>query len=185
MDKGSGTKVMNDLIDWADENSVVLDAQYSQTNLGPQLNNSSIINAGQNIVTYQYFGDVYSTVTPTTIACNSTELSAYSAANPESVDTTFNGLSSYPLSCYKNNWGWGLPVDVTWNSINQQYNFYLQTPTVVTDINKLNSFIDWNNNLTTLSAIQYNDNLSTYFTMSGGLMEQYIGNALRRGVGLI
>jgi hypothetical protein len=167
------------------ENSVVLDAQYSQTNLGPQLNNSSIINAGQNIVTYQYFGDVYSTVTPTTIACNSTELSAYSAANPESVDTTFNGLSSYPLSCYKNNWGWGLPVDVTWSSINQQYNFYLQTPTVVTDINKLNSFIDWNNNLTTLSAIQYNDNLSTYFTMSGGLMEQYIGNALRRGVGLI
>lgn len=167
------------------ENNVVLDAQYSQTNLGPQLNNSSIITAGQNIVTYQYFGSVYSTVTPTTIACNTTELESYSAANPASVDNTFNGLSSYPLSCYQNNWGWGLPVDVSWNSINQQYNFYLQTPTVVTDYNKLNSFIDWSNNLTTLSAIQYNDNLSTYFTMSGGLMEQYIGNALRRGVGLI
>lgn len=167
------------------QNNISVDAQYSQTNLGQQLNNSSIITAGQNIVSYQYFGNVYSTITPTTVACNSVELQAYSAANPDSIDATFNGLSSYPLSCYKNNWGWGLPTDINWNSITQQYNFYLQTPTNVTEINKLNSFIDWNNNLTTLSAIQYNNNLSTYFTMSGGLIEQYIGNALRRGVGLI
>lgn len=162
-----------------------VDAQYSQTNLGPQLTDSSIINAGQNIVTYQYFGNVYTTVTPSTVACNTTELAAYSAANPLSVDITFNGLSSYPLSAYQNNWNWGLPNDVNWSSITQQYNFYLQTPTVVTSINKLDGYIDWYNNMTTLSAIQFNSNLSTYFTMSGGLMEQYIGNALRRGVGLI
>lgn len=167
------------------ENDISVDAQYSQTNLGQQLNNSSIITAGQNIVSYQYFSSIYSTITPTTVACNSTELGYYSAANPESVDITFNGLSSYPLSCYKNNWGWGLPTDINWDSINQQYNFYLQTPTNVSSVNKIDGFIDWNNNLTTLSAIQYNTNLSTYFTMSGGLFEQYIGNALRRGVGLI
>jgi len=166
-------------------NTPFVDAQYSQTNLGAQLSNSSIITAGTNIVSYQYFGNVYTTITPTTIACNTTELASYSAANPNSVDTTFNGLSSYPLSAYQNNWGWGLPSDVNWNSIIKQYNFYLQTPTVVTSINKIDGYIDWSNNLTTLSAIQYNSNLSTYFTMSGGLMEQYIGNALRRGVGLI
>jgi hypothetical protein len=166
-------------------NTPFVDAQYSQTNLGAQLSNSSIITAGTNIVSYQYFGNVYTTITPTTIACNTTELASYSAANPSSVDTTFNGLSSYPLSAYQNNWGWGLPSDVNWNSIIKQYNFYLQTPTVVTSINKIDGYIDWSNNLTTLSAIQYNSNLSTYFTMSGGLMEQYIGNALRRGVGLI
>lgn len=162
-----------------------VDAQYSQTNLGPQLTNTSIISAGTNIVTYQYFGSVYTTVTPTTVACTTTELEAFSAANPQCVDITFNGLSAYPLSAYQNNWNWGLPTDINWNSISQQYSFYLQTPTVVTNINKIGGYIDWTNNLTTLSAIQYNSNLSTYFTMSGGLMEQYIGNALRRGVGLI
>ena len=162
-----------------------VDAQYSQTNLGPQLSNSSIVYAGSNIVAYQYFGNIYSTITPSTVACNTTELAAYSAANPNSVDTTFNGLSSYPLSAYQNNWNWGLPNDVNWNTITQQYNFYYQTPTNVTSINKIDGYIDWSNNLTTLSAIQYNSNLSTYFTMSGGLMEQYIDNTLRRGVGLI
>jgi hypothetical protein len=114
-----------------------------------------------------------------------TALASYSAANPNSVDVTFNGLSSYPLSAYQNNWNWGLPTDVNWNSITQQYSFYLQTPTVVSDINKIDGYIDWSNNLTTLTAIQFDSNLSTYFTMSGGLMEQYLGNALRRGVGLI
>lgn len=162
-----------------------VDAQYSQTNLGLQLSNSSIVYAGSNIVAYQYFGNIYSTITPSTVACNTTELAAYSAANPNSVDTTFNGLSSYPLSAYQNNWNWGLPNDVNWNTITQQYNFYYQTPTNVTSINKIDGYIDWSNNLTTLSAIQYNSNLSTYFTMSGGLMEQYIDNTLRRGVGLI
>ena len=162
-----------------------LDAQYSQTNLGPQLSNSSTVVAGTNIISYQYFGNVYTTITPSTIACNTTELESYSAANPDCVDTTFNGLSSYPLSAYQNNWNWGLPSDVNWNTISQQYNFYYQTPTNVTSINKIDGYVDWSNNLTTLSAIQYNSNLSTYFTMSGGLMEQYIDNALRRGVGLI
>jgi len=162
-----------------------VDAQYSQTNLGPQLSNSSIIYAGTKIVAYQYFGSIYSTITPSVVACNTTELNAYSAANPDCIDITFNGLSSYPLSAYQNNWNWGLPTDIGWNSITQQYNFYLQTPTVVTSINKIGGYIDWSNNLTTLSAIQYNSNLSTYFTMSGGLMEQYLDNALRRGVGLI
>ena len=163
----------------------LVDAQYSQTNLGPQLSNSGLIYAGQNIVAYQYFGNVYTTITPTTIACNSTQLDTFSAANPACIDSTFNGLSCYPISAYQNNWNWGLPNELNWNSISQQYAFYLQTPTVLTSINKQEGFIDWSNNLTTLSAIQYNSNLSTYFTMSGGLMEQYIGNTLRRGVGLI
>ena len=162
-----------------------VDAQYSQTNLGPQLFNTSTITAGTNIITYQYFGNVYTTITPTTIACNTTALATYSAANPNCVDVTFNGLSSYPLSAYQKSWNWGLPSDVNWNSITKQYSFYLQTPTVVTDINKIDGYIDWSNNLTTLTAIQFDSNLSTYFTMSGGLMEQYLGNALRRGVGLI
>ena len=166
-------------------NYPTIDAQYSQTNLGPELQDYSIINAGTNIIFYQYFGNVYTTITPSTVACNTTELDSYSAANPDSVDITFNGLSSYPLSAYQKNWNWGLPSDVNWNSITQQYSFYLQSPTVVTDINKIDSYIDWSNNLTTLTAIQFNNNLSTYFTMSGGLMEQYLGNALRRGVGLI
>jgi hypothetical protein len=162
-----------------------VDAQYSQTNLGAQLTNSSIISAGSNIISYQFFGNVYTTITPSTVACNTTALATYSAANPSSVDVTFNGLSSYPLSAYQNNWNWGLPTDINWNSITQQYSFYLQTPTVVSDINKIDGYIDWSNNLTTLTAIQFDSNLSTYFTMSGGLMEQYLGNALRRGVGLI
>jgi len=165
-------------------NYPTVDAQFSQTNLGPELEDYSIINAGTNIISYQYFGNVYTTITPSTVACNTSELNSYSAANPDSVDITFNGLSSYPLSAYQENWNWGLP-SVNWNSITQQYSFYLQSPTVVTDINKIDSYIDWSNNLTTLTAIQFNNNLSTYFTMSGGLMEQYIGNALRRGVGLI
>ena len=165
-------------------NYPTVDAQFSQTNLGPELQDYSIINAGTNIISYQYFGNVYTTITPSTVACNTTELNSYSAANPDSVDITFNGLSSYPLSAYQENWNWGLP-SVNWNSITQQYSFYLQSPTVVTDINKIDSYIDWSNNLTTLTAIQFNNNLSTYFTMSGGLMEQYLGNALRRGVGLI
>jgi len=165
-------------------NYPTVDAQFSQTNLGPELEDYSIINAGTNIISYQYFGNVYTTITPSTVACNTSELNSYSAANPDSVDITFNGLSSYPLSAYQENWNWGLP-SVNWNSITQQYSFYLQSPTVVTDVNKIDSYIDWSNNLTTLTAIQFNNNLSTYFTMSGGLMEQYIGNALRRGVGLI
>ena len=162
-----------------------IDAQYSQTNLGAKLVPTSVINAGTNIVIYQYFGNVYTTVTPTTVPCTTTFLEEFSSNNPNCVDITFNGLSSYPLSAYNETWNWGLPTDIAWNSIDQQFSFYLQTPTVVTSINKQDSFVDWSNNLTTLSAIQYNSNLSTYFTMSGGLMEQYIGNALRRGVGLI
>ena len=163
----------------------LVDAQYSQTNIGPALTDASIVTAGTNIIIYQYFGGVYTTVTPSTVACDTTALQTYSAANPSSVDITFNGLSSYPISAYQNNWNWGLPTDINWSSMYQQFSFYLQVPTVVTDINKIDGYIDWSNNLTTLSAIQYNSNLSTYFTMSGGLMEQYIGNALRRGVGLI
>jgi hypothetical protein len=162
-----------------------VDIQYSQTNLGQQLNNNSLINAGQNIVVYQFFDDLYYTVTPSTVACNTSSLNTFSAANLSCIDITFNGLSTYPLSCYQNNWGWGLPVDINWNSINQQYYFYLQKPTVITDYNKLDSYIDWSNNQTTLSAIQYNNNLLTYFSMSGGLAEQYIENTIRRGVGLI
>ena len=162
-----------------------VDAQYSQTNLGPQLVSDSTITAGSNIVSYQYFGNIYKTITPTTVACNTTELAAYSAANPNCIDITFNGLSCYPLSAYQDNWGWGIPNDISWNSISQQYSFFAQLSTIVSDYNKGDSYIDWSNNLTTLSAIQYNSNLSTYFTMSGGLMEQYFGNALRKGVGLI
>ena len=166
-------------------NNITVDAEYSQTNLGPKLSDASIITAGTNIIIYQFFGEVFTTTTPSTVACNSAALQTYSAANPSSVDITFNGLSSYPISAYQNNWNWGLPSDINWSSMYQQFNFYLQEPTVVTDINKMGGYIDWYNNLTTLSAIQYDSNLSTYFTMSGGLMEQYIGNALRRGVGLI
>ena len=166
-------------------NNITVDAEYSQTNLGPKLSDASIITAGTNIIIYQFFGEVFTTTTPSTVACNSAALQTYSAANPSSVDITFNGLSSYPISAYQNNWNWGLPSDINWSSMYEQFNFYLQEPTVVTDINKMGGYIDWYNNLTTLSAIQYDSNLSTYFTMSGGLMEQYIGNALRRGVGLI
>lgn len=166
-------------------NNITVDAEYSQTNLGPKLSDASIITAGTNIIIYQFFGEVFTTTTPSTVACNSAALQSYSAANPSSVDITFNGLSSYPISAYQNNWNWGLPSDINWSSMYEQFNFYLQEPTVVTDINKMGGYIDWYNNLTTLSAIQYDSNLSTYFTMSGGLMEQYIGNALRRGVGLI
>jgi len=166
-------------------NNITVDAQYSQTNLGEKLSDASIITAGTNIIIYQFFGEVFTTTTPSTVACNSAALQTYSAANPSSIDITFNGLSSYPISAYENNWNWGLPSDINWSSMYEQFNFYLQEPTVVTDINKMGGYIDWYNNLTTLSAIQYDSNLSTYFTMSGGLMEQYIGNALRRGVGLI
>lgn len=162
-----------------------LDAQYSQVNLGPALTESSIISAGTNIVINQYFGNIFTTVTPSVIPCNTSFLSSYSANNPNSIDVTFNGLSTYPLSCYQNTWNWGLPTDIQWNSIKDQFAFYLQTPTVLTTINKQESYIDWNNTLTSLSELQYNSNLLTYFTMSGGLMEQYIGNVIRKGVGLM
>jgi len=162
-----------------------LNAQYSEVNLGQQLTESSIVSAGTNIVINQYFGNIYNTVTPSVVPCTTTTLANYSAANPGCIDITFNGLSSYPLSGYQNNWNWGLPSDVAWNSISQQFSFYLQTPTNLSTINKQESVIDWTNNLTTLSALQYNTNLLTYFTMSGGLMEQYIGNTIRKGTGLM
>lgn len=162
-----------------------LDVQYSKVNLGQKLNGDSIIDAGSNIVLNQYFGNLFTTITPSVVPCNTTQLASYSANYPSSVDVTFNGLSSYPLSCYQNAWNWGIPYDIQWNSIQEQFAFYLQTPTNITSINKQEGYIDWDNNLTTLSAIQYNTNLSTYFTMSGGLMEQYIGNIIRKGVGLM
>lgn len=161
-----------------------VDAVNAATNLGSQLTDSSIISAGTNIIIFQYFNNLYTTITPTVIPCTTTLLQNYSASNPSCVDITFNGLSSYPLSGYQNNWNWGLP-NVNWASITQQHNFYLQTPTVVTSLNKENSYLDWSNNLNTLSALQYNTNLFNYFTMSGGLIEQYIENTIRKGVGLL
>lgn len=162
-----------------------VDVQYSKVNLGAKLTENSVISAGTNIVINQFFGNLFTTVTPTIVPCNTTLLTNYSAANPNSIDITFNGLSAYPLSGYQSTWSWGLPSDIEWNSVSQQYEFYLQTPTNLSTINKQDSYIDWNNNLTTLSAIQYNSNLLNYFTMSGGLMEQYLGNIIRKGVDLI
>ena len=161
------------------------DSVYRQTNLGNQLTNSSIISAGQNIVIYQYFKKKYYTITPTIVPISTDLLSAYANNNPNALDPTFGGLSAYPLSGYQNNWNWGLPTDVQWEEHTDQNEFYLQTPTDVTSLNKLESVVDWDNFLTTLSSLQHNEDLYTLFNENGGLAEQYFENELRKGVGLL
>lgn len=162
-----------------------IDSIYKQSNIGERLTNSSIISAGVNIVIHQYYQDKYYTITPTIVPITTELLSSYSINNPNAIDSTFGGLSAYPLSGYQNNWNWGLPSDVNWSSIVSQHEFFLQVPTDVTSINKISSVIDWSNFQTTLTSLQHDSNLFNYFTVSGGLMEQYIENELRKGVGLL
>ena len=160
-------------------------SEFKQTNLGEQLTNSSIISAGQNIVIYQYFSSKYFTITPTIVPITTELLSSYSINNPNAIDSTFGGLSAYPLSGYQNNWNWGLPDDVQWEEHTDQHQFFLQTPTDVTSINKIEGLVDWNNFLTTLSSLQHDSDLYTYFNKEGGIAEQYLENELRKGVGLL
>lgn len=161
-----------------------VDSTKNQTNLGDKLTSAYIVSAGTNIVINQFFTEKYFTVTPSVIHCSTSELAAFSASNPNCVNTVFNGLSSYPLGYYQQDWNWGLP-NVDWLSISQQHDFYLQIPTVLEDINLIENTVDWSNNMTSLTSLQHNSNLVTFFTVSAGLMEQYIENELRKGVGLI
>ena len=167
------------------KNNDLINNTQAQTNLGQELTQDSIIYSGQNIVINQHFQNIFYTITPTPVSINNQTLSAYADNNPGAIDSIFGGLSAYPLSAYSNNWNWGLPEDVDWEEHNDQQDFFLQVPTNVKNLNKIENTVDWSNFLTTLSSLQHDPDLYNLFNKQGGLMEQYIENELRKGVGLL
>lgn len=168
--------------------NVNVDSQFVQTNLGNQLTETSLVSAGNPIVVYQHFQGIFYTITPSTIPLVGADINSfYTTVSSLSShwDDTFGGLTVYPLCAYQNSWNWGLPADTNFNSIFEQHDFFYQTPTNVSSLNKIETLVDWDNNQTSLSALQHNSDLFNMLYVSGGLVEQYFENALRKGVGLL
>jgi len=85
---------------------------------------------------------------------------------------------TYPLSSYDQKWGWGLSVP-SGGDIKNYYDFYELLP--ITD-QKLNSIIDWDNELSDTSLIELSS-FDNYMTKNG-TVSTILGDKIRKGLGL-
>jgi len=90
----------------------------------------------------------------------------------------FNDLTTYPLSSYSQDWGWGLSVPSGGNLVDY-YDFFEMLPVEST---KMGSVIDWDNELTDTSI----QGLSSYdnFMVEGGIISTVLGDKIRQGLGI-
>ena len=134
------------------------DREVYGKNLGSQISIYDTISAGQPIVSYERFGNVFKV------------LNTYQPPN-----------SSYSIVNYDNSWGWGLVLPDTGygNKISNYYTFYNHITTfdgTVTD--SIINFADPNNTLT--------HNISSYTDWSerDGIIANLISNQLYKGLNL-
>lgn len=131
-----------------------------------------MVSAEVPVVVRELFDSKYTKITPGLV----NETPALSANGQDSAD--FAGLSSYPLSGYNVNWGWGLHGS-SWSEISKYYEFYSYVPS--TDNEQVHGVIDWSNSMTTLK-----ETVSTYtsWTEKNGTVDMAFDYKLREGLGL-
>jgi len=140
-------------------------------NLGDELNALTyIVSAGIPLVAEQLFDRQYRVINPMYVSGGSSE-PGYAGS--------VGMLSSYPLSSYNSNWGWGLYNDVDGIDIIKYFNFHDYIP-VYTNV-QVEGVIDWQNPYTNID-----ESLSGIdaWTKDGGYVESMIDYELRRGLGL-
>ena len=131
-----------------------------------------MVSAEVPVVVRELFDSKYTKIIPGLV----NETPALSANGQDSAD--FAGLSSYPLSGYNVNWGWGLHGS-SWSEISKYYEFYSYVPS--TDNEQVHGVIDWSNSMTTLK-----ETVSTYtsWTEKNGTVDMAFDYKLREGLGL-
>jgi streptogramin lyase len=140
-------------------------------NLGSEISPlTATIVAGTRIVAEQLFNGEFKIINPMYLSGASTQ-PGY-AANVKM-------LSSYPLSAYSPNWGWGLRNNTSGMDIVKYYNFY-EYNSVYNDV-QLEGVIDWYNPYTNLT--ETNSGIEAW-TGNDGIVDIMIDYELRKGLNL-
>ena len=131
-----------------------------------------MVSAEVPIVVKELFDSKYTKITPGLVASTP----QLSANGEESTD--FSGLSSYALSGYNTNWGWGL-YGSDWTETSKYYEFYSYVYTSSGE--QVAGVIDWSNKMTTLK-----ETASSYasWTEKNGTIDTAFDYKLRSGLGL-
>ena len=147
------------------------DAKYA-LNRGTELDPlTAIVIVGQPIVAMQLFAKEYKLINP---------MYLNGASSHPDYDSSVGFLSSYPLSAFRPQWGWGLYNNLSGADIKDYYNFFEWND--VTNNIQLEGVIDWDGGVTTL-----NETVSALsaWTDKDGIVETMIDYELRKGLGLL
>lgn len=131
---------------------------------------TAMITAGIRIVAEQLFNREFRVINPMYVSGADTD---------PGYDASVKMLSSYPLSAYSPNWGWGLYNDVNGLDIGKYYNFYHYTPNY-SEV-QVEGVIDWNNPYTNITEHISGMNV---WTKEEGIVELMIEHELRKGLNL-
>ena len=139
------------------------------TNLGEELDiKTYYVTAGVAIVANELYGNVKTKVMPLVIHGDTTD---------KHYSTKHQGLTSYPISGYQPEWGWGLSYET---HMSRYYSFYEYIPG--TSDEHIEKIIDWDNWYTTLKETN-----SSYeaWSDSNGIIDNILTVTLKTGLGLV
>jgi len=140
-------------------------------NIGDEIiSNTYTVSAGVTIVAEQLFNREFRVINPMYVSGADTDPGYHS---------TVKMLSSYPLSAYSPNWGWGLQTEVTGGDIAKYYNFYNFTPNYSNV--QLEGIIDWENSYTNITETTSGLDI---WTKQNGIIDLMIEYELRKGLGM-
>jgi len=159
--------------------------KYGQ-NLGSAIDTETyLLTAGEPVVIRELFNSNYSKVVPGIANIDSVVVGNFSIGNALSAhpfnthyNTTYSGLSSYPLSAYEQSWGWGLYGD-DWDTVNKYYEFYSYITTTTQE--QVHGVIDWSNKMTTIKETA---SANADWITKNGTIDLMFDYKLREGLGL-
>ena len=150
-----------------------------------------IVSSGHPLIAKQKFGSVYTKIFPTIVKIDNIT-DNYISPNG------FSGLSSYPLSSYNDDWGWGLSwsPDTTIygeslsSSFSDYYDFYEYIPNEtypLSTFEQLEGVIDWNSSYENQPGLDILDESISYeeWVKQDGVIDTVLEHKLRTGLQIL
>lgn len=150
-----------------------------------------IISAGTPFIAKQKFKSIYIKIEPVIVVIPGVD-------NNYISNNGFTGLSSYPLSSYNDDWGWGLAwsADSTIygeslsSSFDNYYDFYEYIPNTsynLSSFEQLEGLIDWNSTYNNQPDISTLSESTTYddWVKQDGVIDTVLEHKLRKGLQIL